>query len=58
MAATRSFAGGRVVSRGDPDYDSKRATFNAMVDRHPLEIHVVDGRTDVFRFNQNIQPSE
>ncbi|MDQ6857510.1 MAG: FAD-binding oxidoreductase [Chloroflexota bacterium] len=37
----------RIVSSSDPDYDSKRSTFNAMIDRRPLEIHVCAEADDV-----------
>ena len=36
-----------VITAGDPDYDSRRRTFNAMVDRRPLEIHACAGVEDV-----------
>jgi FAD/FMN-containing dehydrogenase len=37
----------RIVTSSDPDYDSRRATFNAMIDRRPLEIHVCADVDDV-----------
>lgn len=36
-----------VITAGDPDYDSRRRTFNAMIDRRPLEIHACAGVEDV-----------
>lgn len=37
----------RIVTSSDPDYDSRRATFNGMIDRRPLEIHVCAKADDV-----------
>ena len=37
---TRDIKQGRIVSAGDPEYDSRRATFNAMIDKRPVEIHL------------------
>lgn len=37
---TDEMVAGRVVIPGDPDYDTRRATFNATIDRRPLEIHI------------------
>ena len=37
---TRDIKQGRIVSSSDPEYDSRRATFNAMIDRRPVEIHL------------------
>src|SRR5512143_3542700 len=36
-----------VITPPDPDYDSRRATFNGMIDRRPLEIHLCAGVDDV-----------
>lgn len=38
---------GHVVTAGDPEYDARRATFNAIIDRRPLEIHVCAGVADI-----------
>jgi FAD/FMN-containing dehydrogenase len=35
VAKLRSALGGRVSTRGEPDYDRARRTWNAMVERHP-----------------------
>ena len=47
--ATRTVeaAAGRVTTAGDPDSDSRRAIFNAMIDRRPLESHVCAGLADI-----------
>lgn len=37
----------RIVAPADPDYDSARTTFNAMIDRRPLEIHICTRAADV-----------
>jgi FAD/FMN-containing dehydrogenase len=37
----------RIVTPADPDYDSRRTTFNGTIDRRPLEIHVCTGVDDV-----------
>lgn len=37
----------RVVTASDAEYDSLRGTFNGMIDRRPLEIHVCAGVDDV-----------
>lgn len=44
---TDETAAGRVITRDDPDYDRRRATFNATIDRRPLEIHVCAGLADI-----------
>ena len=36
-----------VLLPGDPDYERRRQTFNGMVDRHPLVIHVCGSVEDV-----------
>ncbi|HEX6348538.1 MAG TPA: FAD-binding oxidoreductase [Candidatus Dormibacteraeota bacterium] len=40
VTSTDETLAGRVVTPGDPDYDRLRATFNATIDRRPLEIHI------------------
>ncbi len=40
MATPADETAGRVVRPGDPDYDVRRATFNATIDRRPVEIHI------------------
>jgi FAD/FMN-containing dehydrogenase len=37
----------RIVAPSDLDYDSKRSTFNGMVDKRPLEIHICTTVDDV-----------
>ena len=37
----------RTLISGDPDYDSMRATFNAMIDRHPAQIDVCSTADEV-----------
>ena len=39
--------GHRVVTPTDPEYDTCRATFNASVDRRPVEIHICTSIEDV-----------
>lgn len=36
-----------VITSSDPDYESRRRTFNAMIDRRPLEIHLCAHVDDV-----------
>jgi len=36
-----------IITAADPEYDARRTTFNAMVDRRPAEIHVCQGVEDV-----------
>lgn len=48
-AATHHSHQSRIISSSDPDYDSRRATFNAMIDRRPLEIHICANGDDVVR---------
>lgn len=38
---------GRVVERGDPEYDSARALYNAMIDKHPAAIAYCVDEADV-----------
>lgn len=37
----------RVIRREDPEFDARRSTFNGMIDRRPLEIHVCARVQDV-----------
>ena len=46
-AGTHNVERRRIVTSSDPDYDTRRATFNAMIDRRPLEIHVCTEVADV-----------
>lgn len=46
-AGTHDIEQSRIVTFSDPDYDSRRVTFNAMIDRRPLEIHVCADAEDV-----------
>jgi len=39
-AGTYDIKQGRIVTSGDPDYDFRRATFDGMIDRRPVEIHL------------------
>jgi FAD/FMN-containing dehydrogenase len=47
MLSTSEVHEHRVVTASDPDYDARRATFNGMTDRRPLEIHECTGVDDV-----------
>src|SRR5712691_1465013 len=39
--------GRTIIYPDDPDYDARRATFNALIDRRPTEIHVCSNAGDV-----------
>ena len=47
MNLEASIPGARVISPGDPDYDTQRATFNAMIDRRPARIAICSTVSDV-----------
>ena len=47
VTSTHEAVVGRVVRPDDPDYDARRATFNATIDRRPLEIHICAGVADI-----------
>src|SRR5213080_2494830 len=50
VSAVEGLAGavqGRVVARGDADYDESRALFNAMIDKHPAAIAYCIDEQDV-----------
>src|SRR5215471_7004068 len=45
----RSHMRGKVIRRGDPDYDAARKIWNGMIDKHPTLIVRCSGAGDVIR---------